>query len=278
MKTFCEDNSQQDKFSAFWDRMALHYPLPFEEKTLAETRRVLSLVKSKGVAFGDAAILDIGCGTGIYTLPLAQEAAMVTGIDDSKTMIARLANVVSSTGAQNVRPVKASWKNIDIAALGFEKAFDIAWTSMSPAVQTLQDFEKMEKCARNWCVYIGWGRKRKNALMEEVFKLHGLHYGPPPGVEAAYDILVRSGRTPSLDYFETSWDWSGTAEDALADIVCFIEMQRGRARRNLIEKVLAGHERNGRICHTTDVEEGLMVWRTERGSPPEPRGLPEGIL
>ena len=92
------------------------------------------------------------------------------------------------------------------AALGFEKAFDIAWISMSPAVQTLQDFEKMEKCAGKWCVYIGWGRKRKNALMEEVFNLHNLDYGPPAGVEAAYDILVRSGRTPSLDYFETSWD------------------------------------------------------------------------
>jgi SAM-dependent methyltransferase len=263
MKTPCENQHQQDKFSAFWERMALHYPLPFEEKTLADTRRMLTLVRSKGVEIFHATVLDIGCGTGTYTLPLAREATMVTGLDDSETMIACLKNLVSSTGVQNVRAVKASWKNIDIAAFGFEKAFDIAWTSMSPAVQTQQNFERMEKCARKWCVYIGWGRKRKNALMEEAFDLHGLHYGPPPGVGATYDILVRSGRAPSLDYFETSWDWTGTAEDALEDIACFIEMQGGRARRNLIEKVLAGHERDGRVYHTTDVEEGLMVWRVE---------------
>ena len=261
MKTLCENHRQQDKFSAFWERMALHYPLPFDEETLADTHRVLSLVRSKGVEIFQATILDIGCGTGIYTLPLAREAAMVTGIDDSTAMIKRLKDVIASTGMQNVRPIKASWKNIDISVLGFEKSFDIAWISMSPAVQTLQDFERMEKCARRWCVYIGWGRKRKNALMEEIFDMHGLHYGPPFGAKAAYDILKRSGRTPSLDFFETSWDWTGTAEDAQEDMVSFIEMQGGQANRNLIEKVLARHERYGLIYHTTYVEEGLMVWQ-----------------
>lgn len=99
--------------------------------------------------------------------------------------------------------------------------------------------------------------------MEEVFRLHDIHYGPPPGAGAAYDILVRSGRTPSLDYFETSWEWTGPAEDAFEDIVCFIQMQGGRARPDLIRKILDRQKRNGLICHTTDVEEGLLVWPVE---------------
>jgi SAM-dependent methyltransferase len=263
MNMRCENHLQQDKFKAFWERLALHYPLPFDEKTLADTHRVLSLVRSKGVELFQSTVLDIGCGTGIYALPLAREAAMVTGLDNSEKMIARLTDIIASTGMQNVRPLKGSWQNIDIAALGFEKAFDIVWISMSPAVQTLKDFERMEKCTRKWCVYIGWGRKRKNKLMEEVFKLHGLRHGPPPGVETAYDILVHSGRTPSLDYFETSWDWEGAAEDALEDMVSFIEMEGGHPQRNLIERVLARHVRNGLIYHTTDVEEGLMVWQVK---------------
>jgi SAM-dependent methyltransferase len=262
-KTHLEDCRQRNKFKAFWERMALNYPLPFEEKTLAGTYRVLNLVRKEGVEIKDAVILDIGCGTGIYTLPLAREAVMVTGIDDSETMIARMMQVITSTGIQNVHPVKASWKDIDISALGFEKAFDIVWTSMSPAVQTGEDFKKMEKCSRRWCVYIGWGRKRKNALMEAIFKLHGLRHGPPPGVWAAYDLLIRSGRTPSLSYFEASWTWEGTAEDALENMSCFIEMHGGRACRNLIKKVLARHERDGLVYHTTEVEEGLMVWEVE---------------
>jgi SAM-dependent methyltransferase len=263
MESNCESRAPQDKFSAFWERMALRYPLPFEEKTLADTRRVLSLARNKGVEFAKASVLDIGCGTGIYTLPLACEATEVTGIDDSETMIARMTDVMSDADIKNVRAIKASWKDIDLSARGFAKAFDIAWISMSPAVKTVQDFERMEQCARKWCVFIGWGRKRKNELMEEVFRLHGMQYGPPPGVGAAYGILERSGRVPSLDYLETSWDWTGSVEEALEDIVCFIEMQGGRARRDLIGKTLDRYERGGLIHHTTEVEKGLMVWSVE---------------
>ena len=263
MDLHAEDYSRQKRYSAFWERMAQRYPLPFDDKALADTLRVLSLVKSRGVEFSKADILDIGCGTGIYTLPLACEAANVTGIDDSENMIARMTDVTQSENIQNVQPIKGSWKNIDISARGFEKAFDIVWISMSPAVQTVQDSRRMEKCARKWCVYIGWGRKRENALMEEAFRLHDLRYGPPPGVTAAYKILEHSGRNPSLDYFETSWEWKGKAEDALEDIICFIEMQGGTADQELIKKAIACHEHDGLICHTTEVEEGIMVWKVE---------------
>ena len=167
---------------------------------------------------------------------------------------------MASEGIRNATPIRASWKDIDISARRFEKAFDIVWVSMSSAIQTARDFERMERCARKWCVYIGWGRKRKNALMEEIFNLHGTRYGPPPGAAAAYDILTHSGKSPSLDYFEASWEWTGRVEDALEDAVCFIEMQGGKARRDLILETLNRHEQNGLIRHVTDVEEKLLVW------------------
>jgi SAM-dependent methyltransferase len=263
MQTQSEDTVQQDKFKAFWERMARHYPLPFDKDTFAETCHVISLVKSKGVEIAGATILDIGCGTGIYTLPLARDAYQVTGLDDSEAMMARFAYALALEGMENVIPITASWTAIDISDVGFNKAFDIAWISMSPAVQTLSDFERMEQCATKWCVYIGWGRKRKNSFMEEIFNTHGLHYGAPPGAEAAYDLLSRSGRKPSLDYFEASWTWTGTVEDAIEDAACFIEMQGGRPQRDLIENVAASHEYDGMISHTTHVEEGLIVWKVE---------------
>jgi len=93
--------------------------------------------------------------------------------------------------------------------------------------------------------------------------LHGLHYVSPPGVGAAYDILTGSGRNPSLDYFETSWDWTWTTEEMLKAMAFYIEMQGGRLRLDLIEKLLACHERDGLVSHTTYAEEGLMVWHSK---------------
>ena len=262
MKSAGAQKRPENKFKAFWERMARHYPMPFDGPTLADTLKVLALVKAQGVEIAHRAILDIGCGTGICTLPLAREAAMITGLDDSAAMLARMVEAASAADLHNVRPVTASWKSLDPAVHGFEKAFDIAWVSMSPAVQSLPDFERMERCARSWCVYIGWGRKRKNDLMEAIFRLHGLPFGPPPGVEAAYDILVRAGKAPCFPkFFDASWEWAGTVEDAQAEMVGFIEMHGGRPRHREIEKVLSRCQLDGRVRHTTEVEQGLMVWQ-----------------
>ncbi|KIX12676.1 class I SAM-dependent methyltransferase [Dethiosulfatarculus sandiegensis] len=245
---------------AFWENLARHYPLPFDKEVLATTQKVFSMVKKRGVTFSNAEILDIACGTGIYTLPLAGEAAGVTGLDDSEAMLDRMKQVMEAKGIQNVRPVKASWEDIDIAAKGFQKAFDIAWVSMTPAIQTAHDFDLMEQCARKWCVYIGWGRKRENALMQEIFSSHGLSYGPPPNIAKAYDILLESGRKPSLDYFETTWYWKGTANEALSDIAFHIEMHGEKPRRDLIAKALHSYERDGVLSYATEVELRLLVW------------------
>ena len=254
--------NQQDKTGSFWNRMAKHYPDPLDTKTLSDTRKVISIVKGRGVETARSTILDIGCGTGTYTLPLARDAKAVTGLDDSDAMLERLTASISSSGLQNVLyPVKASWRNIDITRAGFEKAFDIVWASMTPALRSGEDFNKMERCSKNWCVYIGWGKKRKNSLMEEIFKLHGLKYGPPPGVGAAYDILVQSGKNPSLDYFETSWDWTGTVHEAVEDMESFIEMQGESPDKKLINTVLARYEQEGTVSHTTYAEEGILVWQ-----------------
>ncbi len=46
---------------AFWEKMATKYPLPFDEKSLADTIRLIELVEARGVQIDGASILDIGC-------------------------------------------------------------------------------------------------------------------------------------------------------------------------------------------------------------------------
>jgi ubiquinone/menaquinone biosynthesis C-methylase UbiE len=48
----------------------------------------LSKISDLGKITGDSKVLDVGCGTGIYTIPLAERTnASVVGIDSSKDMI-----------------------------------------------------------------------------------------------------------------------------------------------------------------------------------------------
>ena len=253
--------------SDFWEKMAERYPLPFEAKTLERTKRVLDLIRKRGVDFAKAEILDIGCGTGVYTLPLAREgAASVTGLDGSAVMLARMASVAELHGITNVKPVKASWKDLDISCLGFEQAFDVVIGSMTPALQTEHDFANMERCARKWCVYVGWGAKRENALLKEVFEAHGLEFKVPPGFVEAGAALAGLGRKPSLDRWESRREWNGTLAEATENVALQIEAHGAQPQRSLIEGIVSSYAANGQVRHTTTIEQGLLVWRVDQSA------------
>jgi SAM-dependent methyltransferase len=249
----------------FWEMKAHKYPTAFDNGQIERTLKVISMVRAEGVEIKGKKILDIGCGTGIYTLPLAQEAESVTALDFSETMVARLRDEILRYNISNVDIIKESWQEADITAREFKKSFDIAWCSMSMAVRDREDIRKMEDCSKKWCVYVGWGSKRKNELMEEAFRMHGLAYGPPRGVSVVHDILKRAGKAPVIEYFDDSWDWEGTVDEAMENVAGFIEMQGSTADRTRLKGLLNSYERDGLIRYTTYMEEGVMVWRMDFG-------------
>lgn len=257
------NNTKPDKFKDFWQYKATRYPLPFEEETLKNTNRVIDIVKDKGVVIKDKRILDIGCGTGIYTLPLAKEAEKVTGLDFSDAMISRLENETTRHRINNVDVIVASWKELDINTIGFYKSFDIVWTSMSAAVRDEGDLLKMQDCSKQWCVYIGWGGKRENALMDEVFTHHNLRYEPPQGASQVIDILKGLGKSPFVEFIETSWNWKGTIDETVEDCARHIEVHGGVAKRDEIRKIvcLLCCNKDGIVQHTTHVRQGIVVWQ-----------------
>ena len=260
-RKYAEDT--EDKFKAFWEMKALKYPGPFDEHTFEKTQSIISMARGKGIDIKGKKILDIGCGTGIYTLPLAREAAHVTGIDSSDTMIKRLIEEAGKNCISNLSILKDSWRDVDIISQGLKKSFDIVWTSMSMAVKDKEDFIKLEACSRDWCVYIGWGSVNRNPLMEEAFRIHNLRHGPHPGVVAALEILKSLGRSPIHEYFNDYWDWEGTLEEAVEDISGFIEMRGVTADTGKLNALLSKYEQDGVIRHRTDVEEGIIVWHVE---------------
>jgi SAM-dependent methyltransferase len=252
-----------ERFKKFWEMKALRYPLPFDKGTIEKTLSVISMAKAKGVEIQGKKILDIGCGTGIYTLPLARQAAHVTGLDSSETMIKRLKNEAENHHISNLDIIKESWKDMDIETMNLKKRFDIVWTSMSMAVKDKQDFIKMESCSLDWCVFIGWGRVNRNPIMEEAFRMHNIQHGPHPGAANAFAILRALGRSPVLEYFSDFWDWEGTLEEAVDDISGYIQMRGAAADRDRLKSLLSKYARNDTIRHRTNVEEGIVVWQVK---------------
>jgi SAM-dependent methyltransferase len=251
----------RSQLKRFWDGKARRYPLPFQPKTYQGTLGILEMIKQRGVSFREKTVLDLGCGTGVFTLPLAQEASFVLGIDCSEEMIGLLKNEAEKYGIKNVGTRNAFWQDLDPEVTGLRKAFDIGFAAMTAAVKSKEDVLKLEDCSREWVVYIGWGRKRENSLMREIFALHGLELKSPGGSMMVGSTLQELGRDFQFEFFESSWDWEGTVDEALEDLSGFIQMEGRVPQRERILQILQEGIVDGKIRHTTFVEQGLVIWK-----------------
>ncbi len=254
-------NNGEQRARRFWQHKAKGYPLPYDEDTLKTTREVIEIVKSRNVELKGKRVIDIGCGTGIYTLPIAEEASFVLGLDYTLEMLNRLMEEAKRVGLNNVDTLHASWKEIDIEAAGLKGAFDVAWVAMSMAVREEAEVLKMQACATQHCVYIGWGSRRENTLMEEVFQAHDVDYGPPQGGKRMLELLKGLGKSPTYDLIETSWTWKGTIDEAIDDISANLLMHGADPDRQLIKGILSCYEKGGVVSHTTLVEEVVLTWQ-----------------
>ncbi len=69
-----------------WDEKAKNYSRYSSCNNTFEAN-VLKTIKNLGIDFANKNIIDIGCGTGVYTLHVARFAKKVIGIDYSINML-----------------------------------------------------------------------------------------------------------------------------------------------------------------------------------------------
>lgn len=250
-----------EKQKKFWEKMAEKYPLPFTDKNLAKTKKIIGMAEQRGVRIEGSAILDVGCGTGVYSLPLAERAARVVGLDLSEEMARRFEEQRRAHKIENASVIQTPWNDAAVSEHGLTKAFDIVWAAMTPAVRSPEDVARLNRCARNWCVYLGWGGLRQNPFLQEVYQAHGQVFGPPPGAAKVQQFLAETGITAEMDLIRSHWEWEGSEEEAVAHAEGFLEMQTEAAPQTELIRQIAGHfSKDGVVRHRTEAEKGLLVW------------------
>ncbi|WP_103588732.1 class I SAM-dependent methyltransferase [Campylobacter concisus] len=149
-----------------WDKKASNYQR-FDGKVSAIQQQIFAKALAWGVDFSGKEILDIGCGTGVWTIFLSKTTKNITGIDSSKNMIEILNEDAKRFGVTNLTSEVCSWREFKAA-----KHFDIAICTMSPAIASDEDFVKFYNIA-NQKLYLGWDKPRSSDLIEPFFKKFG---------------------------------------------------------------------------------------------------------
>ena len=136
-------------------------------------------------------MLDVGAGTGIYSLNLAIRGAKITALDISQNMLNELENSAKFHQILGVKTLKADFAEFNTHEKGNE--FDILTSFFSPAISQENVYGKLIKTPKIGLCLLSWAGKRESEILndDERDELY----------EEAKSIILESGKT-SISYLQ----------------------------------------------------------------------------
>ena len=122
MRTHCPGDPEPGPAELFYDSLAPDYDREqFHSGVSLARRREMEIVlpRLREIFTGTGRVLEVGAGTGLYSLPLAGLCRELVAVDVSGRMLARLRAKAESSGRTNIRTVRG-----DIEHMPLEGKFD----------------------------------------------------------------------------------------------------------------------------------------------------------
>lgn len=152
-----------------------HKAKAFNEEVFSEggrrrSERIIGWLEGQGVDFAGLSVLDIGAASGGFSVPFAERGAKVTAVEPN-VPLADLFEVNTarvSPGKEEITLVREAFEDLDLAARGWEKAFDLVFVSMCPVITDWESVERVLSCARQYCYISLMAGGRTHSLLNEV--------------------------------------------------------------------------------------------------------------
>lgn len=148
-----------------WDKKAKTYAR-YQNTLNTIQKQTFEYLQNLKISFQDKSIIDMGCGTGVWTLHLAKEAKEILALDSANTMLEILQEDAKTHTISNLKTL-----NLDFESFykNNNAKFDLAFLSMSPALQNEKDYTNFLNLAKIK-IYLGWADYRKSDFLDPIFK------------------------------------------------------------------------------------------------------------
>lgn len=260
---------QDDKVSDTWlagywnkrsGRFAHNATKDDGQKRVAE---VLDLLDEAGFSPAGAKILDIGCGPGNLSLPLARAGAEVTALDISTGMLDHLKEAARLEELA-VKPLECSWWTADIDLLEFRNKFDLVIASMTPGIKDRECFDRMTACSKRFWYYSGFARMDWDKSYQDLSRtiLHEDFNNRVVSMLYPFMYLYSHGFEPLIRFSHNTWEEDGHWEEVAEMAIDFLA--RGRefdaGTKEQIRNYYRNAARDGMYHSVSDSYSGMMVW------------------
>lgn len=240
----------------YWNTKASTYPTAAQAHAVDRAARLRGIAAEMGVHFNVPAILDLGCGTGIHALPMAEQAGRIVAIDLSPDMLEPL----RAAARANIETHALDWADADLDQHGWRGAFDLVWGIMTPAVGAPELLEKMDAASRGLCCAMVWGARRHDPLLTEAFALHGTEFVPPGWSGVIADYLTRQGRHFQRRSLPDSLRQTPTPSALVEDLCAHLMWLGVTPDEAALTDWANGKANDGKVVREVDFDLDVWVW------------------
>ncbi len=204
----------------FWKGRAQHFD-KMVQKRWATPDASREFIVSSLKAHRNATVLDIGAGTGAWTLLMAKHAARVTAIEPSNAMCAVMEEKLAVENITNVTIVQGNWPNMTIDP----HDFSFASHSMYGVADLKAFVEAMAQITRKTCFLLMRVLFANSVMAKAATHIWGQPYDSP-NFQVAYNALMQMDIYPNV-VMEAAGGWEPWRHDTINDAMGEVKKRFG---------------------------------------------------
>ncbi|MDR2357659.1 MAG: class I SAM-dependent methyltransferase [Oscillospiraceae bacterium] len=252
-----------------WDRRAGEWIGGLEDSggkhgTRDRAEAAALYLRSRGLLGGDDAVIDVGCGPGLFAAKFAETAGHVTGLDYSARFIEYAERYAAGRGVKNVTFRRCDFTTLDIDAEELAGAFDLVFTSITPAASGKGCMDKLMRMSRGWCCNASFVHAEDDLAERVSLEVFGEKFESRwngRGFYALANLLWLSGYYPETTYYdETRDELVAPAPSAASELAS----RCGREGEGDARRVLRYLEKTGEIRRRSRFRYGVILWDVTR--------------
>ncbi len=135
-------------------------------------RAVAGFLRDRGLLGSDRDIVDVGCGPGRFVAEFARTARRVVGLDFSAPMIEAGERLARERGLSNATFSLCDFQGDGPFDPAWDGAFDLAFSSITPAIAGLDALNNFMRLSRAWCMnvcFAHYANELHDLALAEVF-------------------------------------------------------------------------------------------------------------
>lgn len=252
-----------------WNNVAIDYQRVYDLGLSEYNTSLLRFWQEKAMLYPGARVIDIGCGVGRYGTLFAELGCDVTLTDISDEMLKHAAENMSKYSTP-WSVFRCDFNEITGKEAVFEKGFDFAISTMSPAIHDGSTVFKMSKMTRGWCFlarFYDWKQPYRDSIMRRLDIEPKIAFGDLKGdCDNMLKAVKEAGFIPELTYADYNWADPRTPEQ-MADYMKRSFYLEDDNRDELGDRILSvarsDANDNGVVIDAVNTKVAWIYWNTK---------------